>query len=36
MIRNAGPKTLDVEPVARVVDDLLVSLSPSGKSPRRR
>jgi hypothetical protein len=36
MIRNAGPKTLDVEPVARVVDNLLVSLSPSRRPPGRR
>ena len=27
LIRNGGPRTVDVDPIARVIDELLVRLS---------
>jgi hypothetical protein len=36
LVRNAGPQTVNVEPVAHVIDELLVRLSASDRSPRRR
>ena len=36
LLRNAGPKTVDVQPVARVIDEMLVRLSGTSTSPRRR
>lgn len=36
LLRNAGPKTVDVQPVARVIDEMLVRLSGTRTSPGRR
>jgi hypothetical protein len=36
LVRNAGPKTVEVQPIARIIDDIIVRLSTTGKPPRRR
>jgi hypothetical protein len=36
LIRNAGPRTVDVQPIARVIDELLVRLSGPPSASRRR
>jgi hypothetical protein len=36
LIRNAGPKTVDVDPVARAIDALIVRLSGPRQPSRRR
>jgi hypothetical protein len=35
-VRNGGPKTVDVGPIAQAIDQLLVRLSAPTPSPRRR
>jgi hypothetical protein len=33
LVRNAGPRTVDVEPVARAIDGMIVRLSAPDRSP---
>jgi len=32
-VRNAGPKTVDIEPIARAIDEILLRLSAPDRSP---
>jgi hypothetical protein len=36
LLRNAGPRPVDVGPIARAIDELLVRLSEPRRPPRRR